>query len=145
MSGLGRYWLFFVIVAVGLALSWGQVGRKTQGVLQVEPVTYLKSEVGCVANQVPCAAVSADHAIVLGPSSRGLLLKQTGFDQAEVVSVEATAFSEDDAPASSMLPVGFLLDGWSVAAPPQSATTVRIRMATPERISVAEFPLGGVQ
>jgi hypothetical protein len=145
MSRMGRYWLFFVIVAVGLALSWGQVGRKTQTVLEAQQVDYLSPEPNCFANQAPCAAVSEDHALVLGPAGQGFRLKQTGFEQQEIVSVEATAFSNGTEEESHMLAVGFLPNAWSIEMPVKAETVLRIRLATAERISVADFPLAAGQ
>ena len=61
MSRQGRYWIFFVIVAVGLALSWGQVGRKTRQALEIEPVLLLVTETPCTPMATPCAAVGRDR------------------------------------------------------------------------------------
>ena len=145
MSRLGRYCLFFVIVAVGLALSWSQVGRKTQTVLEAQPVDYLSPEPNCFANRTPCAAVSADHALVLGPAGAGFRLKQTGLEQQEIVSVEATAISNNAEEESRMLAVGFLPNAWSIEMPPKADMMLRVRLATADRVSVADFPLAADQ
>ena len=84
MTRLGRYWLFFVIVAVGLALSWGQVGRKAQRALDSSPVVYLHTETPCRPQLAPCAAVAGDRALVLGPAQNGLLVKQAGLRDDEL-------------------------------------------------------------
>ena len=86
---MGRYWIFFVIVAVGLVLSWGQVGRKTEHELRERPVDFLSVESGCDPMHAPCAAYAGERAMVLGPEQGGLLLKLAGIDPASVASVEA--------------------------------------------------------
>jgi len=145
VSREGRYWLFFVIVAVGLALSWGQVGRKTQQTLDAEPVSYLVVEKGCVADRAPCAALASDHALVLGPAGDGLRLKQTGLATAAVASVEATALSGESTVGGRMLGVAAGPQGWSIAAPPGDATGIRVRVVAAGRISVADFVLAAAQ
>ena len=80
---MGRYWIFFVIVAVGLVLSWGQVGRKTEHELRERPVDFLSVESGCDPMHAPCAAYAGERAMVLGPEQGGLLLKLAGIDPAE--------------------------------------------------------------
>lgn len=139
MTRTGRYWLFFVIVAVGLALSWGQVGRKTQRVMEATPVIYLDVEPNCLANVRPCAAIAGDHALVLGPVDRGLLLKQTGFEPETIASVEVM-LAGSDAEAHAPLPVQETGDGWLI---PNGRFTagLEIRLAASGRVSVAEYPL----
>lgn len=140
MSRLGRYWLFFVIVAVGLALSWGQVGRKTQRVLTDEPVAFLASEPDCRVTHAPCAAVAADRALVLGPAGGGLRLRQTGFDTAAISTIEAQLLADGKAlqPPRPLLRDG---DGWRLPLPGSARGTVRLRVVGRDRISVADFPL----
>ena len=140
MSRLGRYWLIFVIVAVGLALSWGQVGRKTQRVLRDDPVIYLQTEKDCRPSSTPCAAVGQDRAVVLGPGEGGLLARTTGFDTGLIVDVEVIMLGLDgtalerrtlapDAPA------------WSVGDLPAGTRLLRYRISANRETTVAEFPL----
>ena len=140
MSRLGRYWLFFVIVAVGLVLSWGQVGRKTQRVLSEEPVSILASEPDCQVIRGPCAAVAADRALVLGPAAGGLRLRQTGFDPADIATIEAQLLRDGETPQAPrpLLRDG---DGWRLTLPEAAAGTLRLRVVGTERISVADFEL----
>lgn len=140
MTRTGRYWLFFVIVAVGLALSWGQVGHKTRQALEAAPVTYLHVEAACLANLRPCAAVAGDHALVLGPVEEGLLLKQTGFDAETIASVEA-ALAVDDADEEALLPVQRVGDGWLITYQATEARGLQVRLAARGRVSVADYPL----
>jgi hypothetical protein len=77
-----RYLIFFVIVALGLALSWGQIGRKTRDVLRDRSVEFLVLDEDCRPAARPCAAYGAEKALVLGPDAGGsLLLKAVGIDR----------------------------------------------------------------
>lgn len=138
MTRIGRYWLFFVIVAVGLALSWGQIGQKTQRVLEAEDVTYLNVEPRCFANQRPCAAIAGDHALVLGPAQLGLRLKQTGFPPDEIVAVEALRLNEPEGLALRVIPEA---SSWQILWSPQSGDAVRVRLIGNGRVTVADFPI----
>jgi hypothetical protein len=145
MSREWRYWLFFVIVAVGLALSWGQIGRKTHQTLEAQPVSYLAVEQGCMADRAPCAALAGDHALVLGPSDEGLRLEQTGLAPAAVVSVEATALNGEATTDDRMLRVDARSGGWLIGPPPPGATGIRVRVVADGRASVADFALAAPQ
>jgi hypothetical protein len=140
MSRLGRYWLFYVIVAVGLALSWGQVGRKTQRALSEAPVTFLTTEGDCRVVLAPCAAVAADRALVLGPGGHGLRLRQTGFEPADIATVEAELLGEDGGEQAPR-PLVRDGDGWYLPLPGSARGTVRVRVIDRERVSVADFAL----
>jgi hypothetical protein len=140
MTRLGRYWLFFVIVAVGLALSWGQVGRKAQRVLEAQPVSYLAVETRCYADREPCAAVTVDHALVLGPAGADLRLEQTGFEGEDIAALEAALLRGPDL-EPVLLSVRRTARGWRIELVPGEVGAVRIRMAAAGRVSVADFPL----
>ena len=140
MSRLGSYWLLFVIVAVGLALSWGQVGRKTERALQADPVVYLISETPCRPRSAPCAAAAGDRALVLGPAAQGLALKQTGLQPGDLLGAEVVFL---DAAGSEVGRLSLRLDGqtWLLKAIPGEARAVRVRLTGRAEVSVAEFPL----
>jgi hypothetical protein len=140
MTRLGRYWLFFVIVAVGLALSWGQVGRKTERALSEDPVFFLSTEADCLVSRLPCAAVAGDRALVLGPATGGLRLEQTGFDAAAISMVEARLLTEqgDGPPARSLLRDA---GGWRLPLAADALGVVRIRVVERDRVSVADYRL----
>ena len=140
MSRVGRYWLFFVIVAVGLALSWGQIGRKTQRVLRDDPVIYLQTEKDCHPNAAPCAALGRDRAVVLGPAKTGLLARTAGLEDSVIIRVEVIMLGADgvtlgrqtlaaDAPA------------WRVGGLPPGTRLLRYRITGSHETTVAEFPL----
>lgn len=140
MSRLGRYWIFFVIVAVGLALSWGQVGRKAQRVLESDPVVFLLTEPGCRPNLEPCAAMAGDRAVVLGPVQTGLQVKQTGISPADIADVQAAFLAADGEPVGARI-LTRQGDAWSVPDLPASVRILRIRVTSNHDVTVAEFPL----
>lgn len=139
MTRIGRYWLFFVIVAVGLALSWGQVGRQTQRVLEAGPVTFLTVERACRPRISPCAAFTSDRALVLGPDrAHGLKLRQTGFDPASLAGVEAMLI---DGERRVAVTVRERPDGWTLALTEDASAVLRVQVSAAGELSVAEFPL----
>ena len=140
MSKAGRYWILFVIVAVGLALSWGQVGHKTQRVLKTDPVVYLVAEQPCRPRMVPCAAIAGDRALVLGPDRNGLQLMQTGISVAEIAGVEVQFIGADAEPIGSST-LARRSNAWQLSQPPAAAATLRIRVIGNHETTVAEFPL----
>ena len=136
----GRYWIFFVIVAVGLALSWGQVGRKTRQALEIEPVLLLVTETPCTPMASPCAAVGRDRALVVGPDGQGLRIRQTGIPVSQIVGVEALFVGTDGRTSGprKVLPD----DGaWVVSEVPPESGMLRIRVVGSGEVTVAEFPL----
>jgi hypothetical protein len=144
MSRLSGYWLVFVVVAVGLILSWGQVGYKARDALDNDPVRYLSVEPDCRPMQVPCAAVTGDHALILGPARNGLRLVQTGLEPGKIRSVEASGQQgRSDAAEDSAKPVPVYpaAEGWSLVLPVPLPDVLRIRLITDGAASVADFPL----
>ncbi len=140
MSRQGRYWIFFVIVAVGLALSWAQVGRKARQALESEPVLLLVTEVPCTPMASPCAAIGRDRALVLGPDEQGLRIRLTGIPVSEIIRVEALFVGSDGRTSGpgNMLPD----DGaWVVSEVPSESGMLRIRVVRSRDVTVAEFPL----
>ena len=139
MSRLGKYWIFFVIVAVGLALSWGQIGRKAEQVLQQDPVVYLAVEPGCAPVESPCAAVASDRALVLGPGIGGLLLRQTGFDADEIIRVEVQVLASDGVVVGERQ-LGVKNGNWLLRSFEKTGGLLRIRVVGNHDITVADFP-----
>jgi hypothetical protein len=132
------YWLIFVIVAVGLVLSWGQVGRKAARVMAETPVQMLQVEDGCRPAQAPCAALGLDRALVLGPGSGGLILRVTGVT-APVRAIEVLALSaRGDETALVPLAVG---DAWVLDRLPPEPAMLRVSLELEDGVTVAEFPL----
>ncbi len=140
MRRQARYWLPFSIVAIGLVLSWGQVGRKAERALTASPVTYLTVEPGCAPTRAPCAALAGDHALVLGPDDAGLRLRQTGLDPADIIRVEARLM----APDGTLLTQRRLAadaDGWRLPDLGDSDGRLRVRVIANRAVSVADYPL----
>jgi len=140
MSRLGSYWLLFVIVAVGLALSWGQVGRKAERALQADPVIYLITETPCRPALAPCAAAASDRALILGPAAQGLVLKQTGLQPADLLNAEVVFL---DAANTEVDRRSLNLDGqaWLLKDIPGGTRMLRTRLSGRGEVTVGEFPL----
>lgn len=134
----GGHWLIFVIVAVGLALSWGQVGRKTERVMAETPVHMLQAEDGCNPAELPCAALGRDRAMVLGPGSRGMLLRVTGVAAyAGRIEVAGRAANGEEV----RLPALAAADAWVLDPLPPGLVALRLTLHLDDGITVAEFPL----
>ena len=140
MTRQASYWIFFVIVAVGLALSWGQIGRKTHRVFEAEPFVFLKTESSCRPRAMPCAAMAGDRAVLLGPVPGGLVVRQTGLDTAGITRVELIALSADGSELGSYL-AALRGDTWLVPDVPSQTTVLRVRVVGNRDTSVADFPL----
>lgn len=137
-----KYWIFFVIVAVGLALSWGQIGRKTERALESGPLVYLDTERPCRPREAPCAALASDRALVLGPMASGLGIRQTGLPLQAVARVEAVSLSADGSEIDSHLPA-LGSEVWRLNELPLDAVRLRVRVDANGETTVAEFPLQG--
>ena len=140
MTRQASYWIFFVIVAVGLALSWGQIGRKTHRVFEAEPFVFLKAESSCRPGALPCAAVAGDRAVLLGPVPGGLAVRQTGLETADITRVELVALSADGGELGSYLAAS-RGDAWLVPRLPSNTKVLRVRVIGSRDTSVADFPL----
>ena len=140
MRGYGRYWIFFVIVAVGLTLSWGQVGRKTQRVLEGQRVVVLTPEADCSPLLRPCAATAADRAIVVGPVEGGLRVSQLGFDGEEVNDIDMT-FRDAGGLVVGNAGLAAGEGPWVLTQVPESAVSIRLAVADNQGVSIAEMGL----
>jgi hypothetical protein len=140
MQSQARYWIFFVIVAVGLVLSWGQVGRKTERAIAERPVVYLVAERPCRPRQAPCAALAGDRALVLGPAGDGLRLRQAGFagDTLVRIDIEYVDGLDEVIQRGGVDPA---LADWRLQSPPAGARRLRVSVESNVDLSVAEFPL----
>ncbi len=137
-----RYWLFFVIVAVGLALSWGQVGRKAHRVLNDQQLIVLETEAACRPSRAPCAALARDRALVLGPTDSGLALRRTGLAGSQIISAEVVLLTAGDVVLGRRELAG-TMDTWRVGDIPPNATVLRVYIQGNHDATLAEFPLSG--
>jgi len=137
------YWLFFVIVAVGLTLSWGQVSRKVEKVLDDEQVIVLETESACQPLRLPCAALASDRALVLGPAGSELVLRRTGLAGSQIISAEAVLLDAGKEVLGRRELAG-TMNTWWVRDIPPNATVLRVHIQGNQDITLAEFPLPGV-
>lgn len=66
MKVSNRYLVFYVLLALGLALSWNQVGRRAQ-LIPGAKLHVMSVDGECRPLQAPCAAYAQQFALVLGP------------------------------------------------------------------------------
>lgn len=95
-----QYLIFYVIMAAGLLMAWGQVGQKyKQDKVQTSSffkTHFLWPEEDCNLNQQVCAAYRKDFAVVVGVSKASdeyiaVKLKMVGQDKEGVAGVKARA------------------------------------------------------
>lgn len=68
-----RYLIFYVLLALGLALSWNQVGRRAQ-LIPGAKLHVMSVDGDCRPLESPCAAYAQQFALVLGPDGARLRL-----------------------------------------------------------------------
>lgn len=142
MGSWNRVWIFFVIVAVGLVLSWGQIGRKAEQRLGADPSRLLQTESPCQPRRAPCAATGAAFALVLGPDGpRALQLRAVGEPGPELAEVRVRATGKAAEWSLVAEPLG--PDAWRLPLPEEAAgagVELQVRLARPA--VAALFPLG---
>ncbi len=147
-----KVWYFFMLVAAGLILSWGQVGQRYKQKENFDTREYLllRTEQDCHLEMAPCAAYAPDYAIVLN------LENNNNWYTAEVRTVGETLNRESVVrmtfePESSLyetetLPLRFKEPhSWVsyIQLPDQSKTvwTMRVSIERDNQVMVADFPL----
>jgi hypothetical protein len=144
MRRQGRFWLFFAIVALGLTLGWGELGRKTHRLLETEPVVYLRAERGCRPRTAPCAALANDRALVLGPAASGLGLRQIGFATSDIIGGEGIALATGGEVLAREA-LSAIAEEWLLTNIPADAAALRVLFRGSRETTIAEFPLKPVQ
>jgi hypothetical protein len=143
MNRWNRLWIFFAIVAVGLVLSWGQVGREASQRVATRAGAWLDTEVPCAPLHTPCAAYGGDVALVLGPDRPDVLrLKVVGVDDPRIggASVFTRGGGQSDSVELGLEPAG--LAQWTVGLPDLStAATAEFRVYFERPAVQAVFPL----
>lgn len=150
-------WIFFVIIAVGLVLSWGRTGQRLQkeqtdagGGLDVDRV--LSPESPCRPLQSPCAAFGQTLAVVLGPvaASPGVLALKLVADETRAEPprprIDWQAEGEGYSPELHLAPRHVPeQDQWLVVLPEDSAQapapSLWVRLDVAETSYAAQFPL----
>lgn len=132
-----RYMMFYAILAVGLAFSWSQVGKRAQLVAQ-RPVYVMSTEEDCRPWQLPCAAYARDFALVLGPADSGLLLVGQKLPPDAELSVQHfdDRGGEPTLPLLRALPAG----RWSIEGVSRDGR-LRVNLLDERQQWSAEFPL----
>ena len=143
MNRTNRLWIFFVIVAVGLVLSWGQVGREQSQRIATPGGSWLDTETPCEPLAAPCAAYGGDAALVVGPERPGVLrLKLVGSDAPQFggVSVFQRRSGRGESAALAPEPVG--PGEWDIPLPDLSgARNAELRVRFDRPAVQAAFPL----
>jgi hypothetical protein len=145
MNRSNRLWIFFVIVAVGLVLSWGQVGREESPRVATRDGAWLDTEVPCTPLEAPCAAYGSSVALVLGPERPGTLrLEAVGDDNPRLggASVFTRGGGRSDSLELGLDPAGPAQ--WTLDLPDISkAATAEFRVYLERPAVQAAFPLKG--
>lgn len=141
-----RVWIFFVIIAIGLALSWGKVGQNTREDMGSDDFLLLRSEPNCVLAQDVCAAYLSDMALVakamtLDDARLGLYFKLVGVDAGEVDEFTVQLIHAP-APAQT-LAVLRRVDDWQAIYTGKPLTQAQVRVSFKHGGSkyVAEYSL----
>ncbi len=66
MKRFNRYLMFYLILGIGLAIAWSQVGRRVQLAPNVG-LRIMSIDDRCKPLEAPCAAYAKQFALVLGP------------------------------------------------------------------------------
>jgi hypothetical protein len=139
MKRFNRYLLFYLILGIGLAIAWTQVGRRAR----LAPNTGLRVmgvDEHCRPQSRPCAAYAHAFALVLGPNAGqpGLLLKGEKLPadaRLDLVQLDVHALALDK-PLLKPLPGGRWLIG-----PVHRSGRLRINVSAGQSQWIAEFPL----
>jgi len=137
MSKTNRYLMFYVILAVGLAVSWTQVGRRAQLVPDAD--LYVMSVDGdCQPLQTPCAAYAREFALVLGPDGNRLRLQGEKLPLGAELHMQQFDHSAHElkAPSVSLVRTGL----WRVE-PVVPYGRLRVNLLLGDQQWVAEYPL----
>lgn len=141
-----RLWIFFVIVAVGLALSWGKVGQNTEKEVSKDPFELLRVEPACDLRAEGCAAYGSELALVakaaaLSDDSLGMYFRLVGLDMAGISGFEVALHRDGVSPQP--LAVLRRQQDWQVVltGPLSPPADLRVRFETAAGRYAAEYPL----
>jgi hypothetical protein len=149
-----KVWYFFMLVAAGLILSWGQVGQRYKQKENIDTREYLllRTEDDCNLSTAPCAAYAPDFAMVVNLKDNKdwytIEVKTVG-EKLSLESIVRMSFEpESSLYETEVLPVRFKEpDGWVsfVQLPDNSDTVWRLRVSVERgnKVMVADFSLPG--
>ena len=137
MKQTSRYLIFYAILAVGLAISWTQVGKRAQLVPDAN-LHIMSVDADCRPLQAPCAAYAAEFAMVLGPDGRRLRLLGERLPLAGELKMQ-----QFDHSAHELQPPRFGLQktGQWWVEPVVLSGRLRVSLLLGEEQWVAEYPL----
>ncbi len=147
-----KIWYFFMLVAAGLILSWGQVGQRYKQKENFDTREYLllRTEQDCNLAIAPCAAYAPDYAIVVNLQDNKDWYTVEVKTAAEKLSLESivkmTFEPESSLYDTEILPVRFREpDSWVsfIQLPDQTKTvwTLRISIERDTKVMVADYPI----
>jgi len=130
-----------MIVAVGLVISWGQVGRKSQQSVDGD-IILLQVEDDCRPRSLPCAAYAARQAFVLGPDRHGLRLVGQGIGNTDKQPI-AEQFAMDGSVLGAVLIRQQDALSWFIELADPQAVGSHLSLRLPQQgyWLVAEFPI----
>ncbi len=148
-----KLWYFFMLIAAGLILSWGQVGTRYKQKEKIDTREYLllRTEAGCDLLQAPCAAFAPDFAIVMKlQKNRGwntVFIKTAGEPLTQQSRVKMNFEPESSLYEAQLLPVRFQVpDSWysDFQFPDNFQTVWKLRVKIEKNanlVYVADFPV----
>jgi len=147
-----KVWYFFMLVAAGLILSWGQVGQRYKQKEDFDTREYLllRTEPDCNLVVAPCAAYAPDYAIVVNLQDNKdwhtVEVKTAGEKLALDSTVQISFEPESSLYDTEVLPIRFREpDSWVsfIQLPDQEKTVWKLRISVERdnKVMVAEYPL----
>lgn len=142
-----RIWIFFVIIAIGLALSWGRVAQNTREDMDGDDFLLFRTEPNCVLPRDTCAAYLSDMALVakaamLADERLGLYFKLVGVEASGVDEFTVQLIREPEPPLT--LAVLRRPDDWQAIYAGKKIARAQVRVSF-EHASikyVADYSLG---
>ena len=139
MKRFNRYLMFYMILGIGLAIAWTQVGRRMQLAPNVG-MKVMSIDDRCEPETAPCAAYAENFALVLGPNDGrgGLLLvgeRLPGEARLDVMQLDIHSTQLPAPLVRSMAGSRWLVE------PRREPGRLRVNLSAGDTQWVAEFPL----
>lgn len=141
MRRFNRYLMIYLILGIGLAIAWTQVGRGPR----LAPNTGLRVmsvDEHCQPRRAPCAAYAEAFALVAGPDPEGAGLLLVGEKLPADVRVDLVQLDANSRPLPSPPLLLRILPGkrWRVELL-QAGGRLRVNLSSAGEQWIAEFPL----